>query len=192
MRPPLRQHVHLAADREVDAEPFQRLLDKRLLAPFEGEQEERHGGHEGVGQRYIEPVEEEVVAILGRGDDGVGLIEPGLDASGDPCVATLAGGPIVENVGAESAEIAAHQLREGTLDGRKVLVGLDDCEEGIGARRKVGEMVGGCGHDEMEVAIGLLAVAFGHHRLEGRGCLLECRARLGCIATKLAKAQAEP
>jgi hypothetical protein len=53
-------------------------------------------------------------------------------------------------------------------------------------------MLGGCGHDEMEVAIGLLAVAFGHHGLEGHGCLLECRARLGCIATKLAKAQAEP
>ena len=128
----------------------------------------------------------------GGASTAFGLIEPGLDASGDPCVATLAGGPIVENAGAESAEIAAHQLREGTLDGGKVLVGLDDCEEGIGARRKVGEMVGGCGHDEMEVAIGLLAVAFGHHRLEGRGCLLECRARLGCIATKLAKAQAEP
>ena len=98
-----------------------RLVDKRPLAPFEGEQEERHGGHEGVGQRDIEAVEKEVVAIIGRGGGGFGLIELGLDASGDPCVAALAGSPIVEDAGAQGTEIAAHQLREGTLDGRKVL-----------------------------------------------------------------------
>ena len=44
----------------------------------------------------------------------------------------------------------------------------------------------------MEVAIGLLAVAFGHDRLEGGGRLLEGGARLGWVAAQLAEAKAEP
>ncbi len=191
MRPPLRQHVHLAADREAGAKPFKRLVDQRPLAPFESEQEERHGGHEGVGERDIEAVEKEVVALLGRGGGGFGLIELGLDARGDPRVAALAGSAIVEDAGAQGAEIAAHQLREGPLDGRKVVLGLDDGEQRIGARRQMGEVIGRSGHDEMKVAIDLLAVALGHHGLKRRGRLLEGGARLRSVAAELAKAQAK-
>ena len=129
MRPPLRQHVHLAADREAGAKPFKRLVDQRPLAPFESEQEERHGGHEGVGERDIEPVEKKVVAVLGRGGDGFGLIELGLNARGDASVAALVGSAKVEDTGAQGAKIAAHQKREGPLDGRKVLLVLDNGEQ---------------------------------------------------------------
>ena len=55
----------------------------------------------------------------------------------------------------------------------------------------MGEMIGRSGHDEMEVAIDLLAVAFGHHRLKRRGRLLEGGARLRSVAAELAKAQAK-
>ena len=110
---------------------------------------------------------------------------------GDLPIAALAGGPIVENAAAQGAEVAAHQQREGALDGREIFVGCNDREEGIGPRGQVGEMVGGRGRDKMEVAIDLLAITFRHHRFESCRRLFEGRARLGRIAAKLAKAQAK-
>ena len=65
MRPPLRQHVQLAADGEARPKPLQRLIEERPLAAFQRKEEQGHGRHEGVGQRRVEAVEEEVIAAVG-------------------------------------------------------------------------------------------------------------------------------
>ena len=77
----------------------------------------RHRRHEGVGERDVETVEEEVVAVVVRGGDGFGLIETGLDGRGDPGVAAFAGGAVVEDAGAKSAEVPPHQLGKHPFEG---------------------------------------------------------------------------
>ena len=174
------------------AKPLQRLIEQRPLAAFQSEEEQGHGRKKGVGQRGVETVEEEVVAAVGRICRGLGLIEVGLDGGGDPGIAAFAGSPVVETLSAKSAEVSPHQLGERPLDRREILVGFDDREQRVGAGGEMREMIARSRHDEVEVAIDLLAIALGDDRLERGGGLLEGDARLCGVAAEFAETKAEP
>lgn len=167
VRPPLRQHIQLAAYRKASAEPLDRLGDQGTLVALHRLHEQGHRRHECVGQRRVEAVEQELVALAFA---VASAVHGGLDGMCDVLVAAFSGGPVVEHGAAETAEVAPHEQGEQPLRRREVLVGLDDREQGVCARRKMREMIAGRGHDEMEVAVDLTAVALGDHRLErGRG-----------------------
>jgi len=53
-------------------------------------------------------------------------------------------------------------------------------------------MVRSGGHDEMEIAVTIPTIAFGHHRFEGRAGLFERNSSASGIAIHLAKPQTQP
>jgi hypothetical protein len=133
MRPPLWQHVYLATNGEAHPKPLKRLIEQRPLAALQGKEEEGHGCEKGVGQRRVEAIEEEVVAAVRGIGRRLGVIEVGLDAGGDPGIAAFAGSPLIQHAGVKGAEVPPHQQGEHPFDGRVILVGFDDREQGVSA-----------------------------------------------------------
>ena len=191
MRPPLRQHVQFAADGEVHLKPLQGLIEQRSLAPIQSQKKQGHGREEGVGQRCVETVKEEVSAAIDRIGGTLDLIEMALDGRSDPGIATFACSAIVEHAGAKGCEVPPHQLCEDAFDRREILVGFNDRKQGVGTCGEVRQMVAGCCHHEMEVPIDLLAVALCDDRLE-RGCgLFKGDARLNSVTAEFAETQSQ-
>ena len=168
-----------------------RETDVSEASAFQPEKKQRHSRHKGVGQRRVEAVEEEASAVVDGIGRALGLIEIGLDGGGDPGIAAFARNAIVEDTGAKIPETPPHQLREHTFDQREIFVGFDDCKQRVGTGRKVREMIACCRHNEVEVTINLLAVAFGDDCFEGSCSLFESGARLCGVAIEFAKAKAE-
>lgn len=183
VRPPLRQHVQFAADRKPRPESLQRLAEQRRLSPFDRKKEQGHGRHEGIRQRRVESVEDEVVVA-----GSVGLVEPSLDGTRDADVTTFARRSVIEHGAAEAAEVSPHQLGENPLYRSEILVGLDDREERVGARRQMREMIARGSHDEVEISIDFGAVAFCDHGFEGGGGLFERDPRESRVAAEFSKA----
>jgi hypothetical protein len=54
------------------------------------------------------------------------------------------------------------------------------------------EVIARCRHDEVEIAIDLLAIALCNHSFQGCGCLLEGGPGLGCISAEFSQAKTKP
>ncbi len=125
--PPLRQHVHLAANGKACSQALQRLIQQRSLTPFQGEEEQRHRRHESVGQRDVDALEKKVIVAVCRIGHPLYLVEGGLNAGCDPSVAAFTGGPIIEHADTKRAEVSLHKQGKRPFNRGEIVVAFDDC-----------------------------------------------------------------
>jgi len=164
------------------------LLHERAVTPLEGEKECRERTEEAVGQREIDAVKQEGRWAVVRLAFCLILIPLRLKGGGDGGVAAGALKSKVEKSCPQRAHITKHELGEHAFDGREIVLAPDDGQQRIGSRREMSEMIGSRGHNEMEVAIGFAARAFGHDRFQRGRRLFEGEARAGRVSAQLEEA----
>jgi hypothetical protein len=169
-----------------------RLVEKGPLAAIQREQEHREGAEEGVRQREIEALEEEVLSVALRRVVSDGLGEALLEERCNSRVRSSAIQAEGVHACAQLVDVSAHQQRERLFDRGEILLGGHDRKEGIGAGRQVREMIAGRRHDEMEIAVCFVAVALGHDCFEGSRRLFKRDPCLVRVAIEFEEAQPQP